>query len=95
MERLFKNSRKLLASLGVVAFLMVAGWQVGADGTGELFSETEVALDNAKAGSGTMPGWNIYIRYATALFSFLKAPSPNPIRSFINLLLSKDYICFK
>jgi len=29
MERLFKNSRKLLASLGVVAFLMVASWQFG------------------------------------------------------------------
>jgi hypothetical protein len=32
---------------------MVAGWQVGADGTAEVFTETEVALENAVAGSGT------------------------------------------
>jgi O-acetylhomoserine/O-acetylserine sulfhydrylase-like pyridoxal-dependent enzyme len=32
--------------------LMVAGWQVGADGAQEVFAETEVALENAVAGSG-------------------------------------------
>ena len=36
----------------MVAFLMVCGWQVGADGTEEVFAETEVALENAVAGSG-------------------------------------------
>jgi hypothetical protein len=36
----------------VVAFLMVAGWQVGADGTQELFAETEVVIENVIAGSG-------------------------------------------
>lgn len=41
-----------MTTFGVVAFLMVAGWQVGADGTGEVFTETEVALENAVAGSG-------------------------------------------
>lgn len=51
MERLFKNSRKLLASLGVVAFLMVAGWQFGLGGSEAVFSETENALENAVVGS--------------------------------------------
>jgi hypothetical protein len=32
---------------------MVAGWQVGADGTNDVFTETEVALENAVAGSDT------------------------------------------
>jgi hypothetical protein len=31
---------------------MVAGWQVGGEGTEEVFGETEVAFKNAKAGSG-------------------------------------------
>ncbi|WP_375585736.1 hypothetical protein [Cyclobacterium xiamenense] len=51
MGRLLKNSRKLLASLGVVAFLMVAGWQFGLGGSKAVFSETEKALENAVAGS--------------------------------------------
>jgi 1,4-dihydroxy-2-naphthoyl-CoA synthase len=51
MEKLFKNSKRWMTALGVVVFLMVAGWQVGADGTQEVFVETEVALENAKAGS--------------------------------------------
>ncbi|MFO7825584.1 MAG: hypothetical protein R6V72_16720 [Cyclobacterium sp.] len=54
MERLFKNSRKLLASFGVVAFLMVAGWQFGVGATGAVFSESELALENAVAGSDTI-----------------------------------------
>lgn len=41
-----------MASLGVVAFLMVAGWQVGVGSAEAVFSETEVALENAVAGSG-------------------------------------------
>ena len=51
MEKLFNNSKRWLTALGVVAFLMVAGWQVGANGTEEVFAETEVALENAVAGS--------------------------------------------
>ena len=31
---------------------MVAGWQFGLGGTDAVFSETEVALENAVAGSG-------------------------------------------
>ena len=41
-----------MSAFGVVAFLMVAGWQVGADGRDEVFAKTEVALENAKARSG-------------------------------------------
>jgi hypothetical protein len=52
MEKLVNQSKRWMATLGVVAFLMVAGWQVGADGTQEVFAETEVALENAVAGSG-------------------------------------------
>ncbi|SHM42752.1 hypothetical protein SAMN04488057_101420 [Cyclobacterium lianum] len=50
MERLFKNSRKLLASLGVVAFLMVAGWQFGSAYTIEIADKEEI---EAFASSGT------------------------------------------
>jgi hypothetical protein len=52
MERLFKNSRRLMASLEVVAFLMVAGWQFGIGSTEPVFTETQEALENAIAGSG-------------------------------------------
>lgn len=52
MEKLVNQSKRWMATLGAFAFLMVAGWQVGAGGTGEVFSETEVALENAVAGSG-------------------------------------------
>ncbi len=40
-----------MASLGVVAFLMVAGWQFGFGSAEAVFSETEVAMENAVAGS--------------------------------------------
>lgn len=52
MEKLFKNSKRWMTAFGVAAFLMVAGWQVGADGTHQVFTETEVALENAIEGSG-------------------------------------------
>lgn len=43
-----------MAALGAVAFLMVAGWQVGADGAEEeLFNRVDVELDNAIEGSGS------------------------------------------
>jgi len=40
-----------MAVLGAVAFMLVAGWQFGVSGTKAVFSETEVALENAVAGS--------------------------------------------
>jgi hypothetical protein len=52
MEKLFKNSKKWMSALGVVAFLMVAGWQVGVNGTESAFSDTEAALEMAIANSG-------------------------------------------
>ncbi|WP_375585730.1 hypothetical protein [Cyclobacterium xiamenense] len=59
MERLFKNFKRLMASLGVVAFLMVAGWQVQV-GWGTSHSEAQVdfnkkieALELAFAGSNS------------------------------------------
>ena len=56
MEKLVKQSKRWMAALGVVAFLMVAGWQGGAGGAQEVFAETEMALENAEAGSaGCLP----------------------------------------
>ncbi len=52
MRSNLKNFNSWLASFGVVAFLMVAGWQFGLSGTDTVFSETEVALENAVANSG-------------------------------------------
>ena len=37
-----------MAVLGAVAFMLVAGWQFGVSGTEAVFSETEVALENAQ-----------------------------------------------
>jgi hypothetical protein len=33
MMKWMKNSRKLMAVLGAVAFMLVAGWQFGVSGT--------------------------------------------------------------
>ena len=52
MMRWIKNSKKGMAVLGAVAFMLVAGWQFGVSGTEAVFSETEVALEKAIAGSG-------------------------------------------
>jgi len=52
MMRWIKNSKKGMAVLGAVAFMLVAGWQFGVGGTEAVFSETEVALENAIEGSG-------------------------------------------
>jgi len=41
-----------MSTLGAVAFMLVAGWQFGISGTETPFSEKEVALENAIAGSG-------------------------------------------
>jgi len=52
MEKWLKNSKKGMAMLAAVAFMLVAGWQFGVSGTEAPFSETEVALEKAIAGSG-------------------------------------------
>ncbi len=51
MRSNLKIFNRWLAAFGVAAFLMVAGWHVGADGTVEVFTDTEVALENAVGGS--------------------------------------------
>jgi hypothetical protein len=48
-----KNSKKLMAVFGAVAFMLVAGWQFGVSEAEAPFSEKEVALEKAIAGSGT------------------------------------------
>jgi len=50
--RWIKNSKKGMAVLIAVAFMQVAGWQFGVSGTEAVFSETEVALENAVEASG-------------------------------------------
>jgi len=50
--RWMKNSKKGMAALGVVAVMLVAGWQFGDNGAEAPFSATEVALETAVAGSG-------------------------------------------
>lgn len=52
MKKWFKNSIKKMVTLGVVAFMLVAGWQFGISGTEPPFSEKEVALVKAIARSG-------------------------------------------
>jgi hypothetical protein len=51
MVTLFKNFKIGMVAFGATAFMMVAGWQFGVSGTEELFSDKEVALENAIAGS--------------------------------------------
>lgn len=53
MKTWLKNSRKLMAAFGAVAVMLVAGWQFGVGGTEAPFSEKEVALEKAIAGSGS------------------------------------------
>ncbi len=57
MKQWLKNSRKLMAALGAVAVMLVAGWQFGVSGTEAPFSENEVALEKAIAGSGNCSDW--------------------------------------
>ena len=63
MRSNLKIFNRWLAAFGVAAFLMVAGWQVGLSGTDAVFSETELALENAVANSGgpsaTVPCKNV------------------------------------
>jgi hypothetical protein len=54
MVPLFKKSRVGLVALGAMALMAIAGWQFGTNGTQEVFSGKEVALENAFAGSN---GW--------------------------------------
>jgi hypothetical protein len=48
----YLHSKKGMAVFGAVAFMLVSGWQFGVGGTEVLFSEIEVALEKAIAGSG-------------------------------------------
>ena len=57
MMRWMKNSKKGMAVLGAVAFMMVAGWQFGVSGTEAVFPKTEVALEKAIEGSGGCSDW--------------------------------------
>ena len=52
MTALFKNFKIGMLAFGAMALMMVAGWQFGHSGTEEVFSDKEVALENAIAGSG-------------------------------------------
>lgn len=45
-----------MAAFGAVAFMLVAGWQFGMGSTEAPFSEKEVALEKAIAGSGAYGG---------------------------------------
>ena len=53
MKKYLKNSKKLMAAFGAVAFRLVTGWQFGVSGTEAPFSEKDVALEKAIAGSGS------------------------------------------
>ena len=52
MVTLFKNFKIGMVAFGAMSFMMLAGWQFGVSGTEEVFSDKEVALENAIAGSG-------------------------------------------
>ncbi|WP_373523930.1 hypothetical protein [Aquiflexum sp.] len=64
MVTLFKKFKIGMIAFGAMAFMMMAGWQFGVSGTDVVFTDKEVALENAIAGSGackwkkyTCPGW--------------------------------------
>jgi hypothetical protein len=52
METLFKKFKTGMIAFGAMTLMMVAGWQFGVSGTDEVFTDKEVALENAIAGSG-------------------------------------------
>ena len=51
MERLFKKFKIVMVSFGAMGFVTVSGWQFNLGGTEEVFSDKEVALENAFRGS--------------------------------------------
>jgi hypothetical protein len=53
MVTLFKKFKIGMFALGAMSLMMVAGWQFGVSGTDEVFTNKEVALENAIAGSGS------------------------------------------
>jgi hypothetical protein len=80
MEKWLKNSRKLMAMLAAVAFMLVAGWQFGVSGTEAPFSEKEVALEKAIEGSGGS-GTTCYATYSPCYIfscSYIYRCGPNP-----------------
>jgi len=52
MEKLFKKFKIGLVAFGAMAFMIMASWQFNIGGTEEVFSDKDVALENAFAGSG-------------------------------------------
>jgi hypothetical protein len=53
MEKLLKKFKIGMVALGAMAFMVMAGWQFNSSGTEEVFSDKDVALENAYAGSGS------------------------------------------
>jgi hypothetical protein len=53
MVTLVKKFKTGMIAFGAMAFMMLAGWQFGVSGTDEVFTDKEVALENAFAGSGS------------------------------------------
>lgn len=58
MEGLLKKFKIGLVAFGAMAFMLMAGWQFNIGGTEEVFSDKEVALENAFAGSASCK-WKI------------------------------------
>jgi hypothetical protein len=56
MKQWTNNLRKKMAACGAVAVMLVAGWQFGVSGSEVPFSENEVALEKAIAGSNPYGG---------------------------------------
>ncbi|MCC5939650.1 MAG: hypothetical protein JJU34_20385 [Lunatimonas sp.] len=56
MKQWTNSLRKKMAACGAVAVMLVAGWQFGVNGTEVPFSENEVALEKAIAGSNPYGG---------------------------------------
>ena len=45
-----------MVAFGAMAFVMVSGWQFNLGGTEEVYSDKEIALENAYAGSNSYGG---------------------------------------
>ncbi len=47
-----------MVAFGAMAFMLMAGWQFNIGGTEEVFSDKDLALENAYAGSGNNVCYN-------------------------------------
>jgi len=45
-----------MVAFGAMAFMLVSGWQFNLGGTEEVYSDKEIALENAYAGSNSYGG---------------------------------------